>query len=167
MEIYCNSFFGALRYFNRAVDREVREQVLTWARGSLTEELGLNKDVALSKPIARRPDVTVVFQKIILPLELRQVRSMRVLLSVALFINLRIDGIPRIHEVTSTDRYPEPFLCWKDIKVWILRPKQNDKPTVAGLVKFGHMKVMKEDPRQWKEITLMFLPTTMWYEDSL
>ncbi len=93
------ALFGAIQHCNRQIESAVREQVMTWVRYDLTEKLQLNKDLAISKPIAHRADVSLIFQKMLSPLGLRQVLSMRVLLDMAVSINLIVDCCARIHEV--------------------------------------------------------------------
>jgi hypothetical protein len=55
-------------------------------RYNLTEELDLNKNTVLSKPIAYQADVSTILAALFSPLALRRFKSMRMVVNVALFI---------------------------------------------------------------------------------
>lgn len=140
---------------------------MTWSRYTLTDELGLNKDLAVSKPIAHRADVSLILRTMLSPLGLRQVMSMRVTLNLAIFINLHVDCCSRIHEITSTERYPNQYLRWKDLKVYVFKDEGTGNFNLAGLIKLRNCKGFKDKSDKWKEIPLMLLPSSLWFEDSL
>lgn len=140
---------------------------MTWARYNLTETLQLNMDLAISKPIARRADVSLILRTMISPLGLRQVLSMRVLLDMAVFINLIVDCSRRIHEVSSTEEYPNQYLHWKDLKIYDFKHEETGEITIEGLFKLSNLKGLQEKPDKWKEIPLMLLPPSLWLEDLL
>lgn len=79
---------------------------MTWARYDLTEELGLNKDLAITKPIAHRADVSLILRTMLSTLGLYQVMSIRPLLNLAIFIKFLVNCCSRIYEIVSTERYP-------------------------------------------------------------
>lgn len=56
------TFFGAFKYCNRELGNDIRDQVPIWARYDLTEELGPNKGLAISKPIAHRGDAALILR---------------------------------------------------------------------------------------------------------
>ena len=92
---------------------------------------------------------------------------MRVLLGMTVFINLMIDCCARIHEVSSTERYPNQYLRWKDLKIYVFKHEQTGEITVAGLIKLSNLKGYKDNPNKWKQIPLMLMPPSLWLEDSL
>ena len=93
--------------------------------------------------------------------------SKRTLLSLGIFINLMIDGCACIHEIVPSEVHPKQCLRWKVIQLCVFRRSPSDAVTIAGLVRFNHLKGMRDDPKKCKNISLMALPTSMWFEDSL
>jgi hypothetical protein len=164
-ESHATSFFGAVSYCNKKLEKEIRDQVFLWVRYDLTEELKLNKALGISKPVAHRADLTLVLQMLFSPLGLRQVMSMRVLLNLTIFLNLMVDTCGRIHEIVSTERYPELYLRWKDLQVYVFN--QNGRHSLGGILHVGNLKGMKDDPTHFKEIPLSLLPSSLCLEDSL
>ena len=92
---------------------------------------------------------------------------MRVLLDMAVFINLIVDCCARIHEVSSTERYPNQYLRWKDLKIYVFKHEETGEITIAGLIKLSNLRGLKDQPDKWKEILLMLMPLSLWLEDSL
>ena len=133
----------------------------------LAEKLQLNKDLAISKPIAHRADVSLILRKMLSPSGLRQVLSMRVLLDMAVFINLIVECCARIHGVSSTERYPNQYLRWKNLKIYVFKHEETAEITIAGLIKLSNIKGLKDEPDKWKEIPLILMPSSLWLEDSL
>jgi len=167
IEGHAGALFGALRQCNRPLERDVRHQIMVWARYDLTAELELNKDLGISTPIAHASDVSIILREMYSPLGIRQVRSMRILLNLSIFVNLMIDGCARIHELVSTERYPEHYLRWKDVQFWVFRSRDTSDIRISGLVKLKYLKGLKDSPDKWKEIPLMLLSPSRWMEHSL
>jgi hypothetical protein len=162
---YATNFFGAYAYSNRKLEQEVRDQVLLWVQYDLTEELELNKQLGISKPIAHRADVSLIIKHLYSPLGLRQVLSMRVILHVGIFINLMMDTCGRIHEITSTEKYPEQYLRWEHLKVYAFN--RGGRISLSAVLKVSGLKGMKDKPEQYKEYVLHLLPLKLWPEDTL
>lgn len=165
-ESYAASFFGALQYTNKLPERETREQTYLWIRYNLTEELGLQKQLVVSKPIAYAEDVTLILSKLYSPLGLRGCMSMRIVLNMSLFINLMVDACGRAHELISARKYPELYLTWQNIKIYVFKNKRGEVE-FAGTVRLTNLKGLKDRPEKWKEMPLKLLPTQMCFEDSL
>ena len=70
---------------------------------------------------------------------------MRVLLSMAVFNNLMIDCYARVHEVSSTERYPNQYRRSKDLKTHVFKHEQAGEITLAGLIKLSNLKAFKNN----------------------
>jgi len=164
-EHHAGTVLGALQYTNKKIEKEIRDQLYIWVRYDLTQELGLNKNLGISKPTAHRADVAVVLRALFSPLGLRQVLCMRTVLNLAIFINLMVDTCGRIHEITATERYKECYLRWKDLKVYAF--KINGAVSLRATLKVSNLKGKKDRPDEYKTIPLSLLPSSLCFEDSL
>lgn len=79
----------------------------------------------------------------------------RVLFNVTIFLNLRVDTCGRIHEIASTERYLELYLCWKDLRVYVFN--QNGSLSLGEILYDGNLKGMKDDSTHFREILLSLL----------
>jgi hypothetical protein len=118
---YATTFSGAIAYCNRKVDNCVSEQVYLCVKVNLTDELDLQRNTVLSKPIAYHQDVTVILAALFSPLGLRGFMSMRMVLNVALFINLMVDSCGRAHEVVASEKSPNQYLRWRHLEIWVFK----------------------------------------------
>lgn len=164
-EHHAGTLLGALHYTNNKVEKEVRDQVYIWIRYDLTQELGLNKSLGISKPVAHRADVSLVLRALFSPLGLRQVLCMRTVLNLAIFINLLVDSCARIHEITATERYKNIYLRWRDLKVYVFQI--GGVVSIRATLKVGNLKGKKDRPDEYKIIPLSLLPPALCFEDSL
>jgi hypothetical protein len=57
---YATTSMGAVAYCNRKVDNCISEQVYLWVKVNLTDELDLQRNTVLSKPIASAPSKVTV-----------------------------------------------------------------------------------------------------------
>jgi hypothetical protein len=166
IEGYATSFFGVLRYCNRPHDRDTREQIYLWIRYNLTDELELQKGQILSKPVAYATDVTLILSKLYSPLGLRGCMSMRLVLNMSMFINFMVDTCGRAHEIVSTIRYPNLYLRWRDVKIYVFKSAEGGIE-FTGNLRLTNMKGMKDEPDKWKEVPLKLMPVKLCFEDSL
>jgi len=162
---HVSMLFTVFKREGKPFDRHFQEQVNIWVMHELTEELGLNKNVAVSKPIARQADVTIIIQQLFSPLGLRQVLSMRVILHICIFINLMIDTCGRIHEITATERYPDQYLRWKDVKLYVFN--KDGERSLSAVIRVSGQKGWKDSPERYQEFFFNLLPSELWAEDTL
>ena len=162
---HAQAFFGAYACYNRKTEKEIRDQVMLWVSYNLTDELRLNKGLAITKPVAHRCDVTMILRALFSPLGLRQVLSMRVVLNMSIFINLMVDTCGRKHEIVSSEKYPELYLRWRDLRVFVF--KTNDNIHLSANLRLNNLKGLKDQPEEYKEICLTLLPPALCFEDSL
>ena len=166
IEGYATTFFGVLRYCNRRHDRDTREQTYLWIRYNLTDELGMQKGQILSKPVAYATDVTLILSKLYSPLGLRGCMSMRLVLNMSMFINFMVDTCGRAHEIVSSFKYPDVYLRWRDVKIYVFK-SADGRIEFTGIIRLTNMKGMKDEPGKWKEVPLKLMPVKLCFEDSL
>jgi len=162
---YISLLFSVFRREGKPIEWRLQQQATTWVMQDLTEELGLNKNIAISKPIVRQADITTIIQQLFSPLGLRQVLSMRVVLHVCIFINLMVDTCGRIHEITATDRYPDQYLRWKDLKLYVFN--KNGERSLSAVLRVSGLKGWKDSPEKYQEFYFNLLPSELWAEDTL
>src|SRR5947209_5616349 len=81
--------------------------------------LTCRKGQILSKPVAYATDVTLILSKLYSPLGLRGCMSMRLVLNMSMFINFMVDTCGSAHEIVSSIRYPNAYLRWRDVKIYV------------------------------------------------
>lgn len=121
-----------------------------WVKLNLTDELDLQRNTVLSKPIAYRQDVTVILAALFSPPGLHGFMSMRMVLDVALFINLMVDSCGQAHEVVASEKYPNQYLPWRHLEIWVFK-LPDGSVGFRGLLKVTVLKGMKHDPREFKK----------------
>ena len=61
--------------------------------------------------------------------------------------------------------YPTHYLAWDDCTFW-LHPGRHGN-VLTGIVRFNWLKGKRQDPNDYKEISLRLLPVPLAFEDSL
>jgi hypothetical protein len=164
MVAYCELLFGALRYFGRPLELEVRQQVMWWLKSDLVRDKNLNL-ATRPKPNTFARDVTHILRCLFQPLTLCSMNSPRMVWYLCLFINLAIDSCGRIGEILENS-YPGQFLSWSDCEFWV-HQGLDSRNVLSAIIKFTCLKGKKLKPSEYKKITLRLLPIHLAYEDTL
>ena len=91
---------------------------------------------------------------------------MRLVLNMSMFINFMVDTCGRAHEIISTIRYPNVYLRWRDVKIYVFKSAEGGIE-FTGNLRLTNMKGMKDEPDKWKEVPLKLMPVKLCFEDSL
>jgi hypothetical protein len=143
-----SEIIGRLPYVRATVTHIVTIPAYRYTTMSLSRKLrfvlsfyGLMAEVRV-EPYTYATDVTLILSKLYSPLGLRGCMSMRLVLNMSMFINFMVDTCGRAYEAVSSIRYPNVYLRWRDVKIYVFK-STGGGIEVTGTLRLTNMKGMK------------------------
>ncbi len=164
---YSGAFFSALRYYNRAVEKDIISQTKLWIEGTLTDIADLNREPRM-KSTAYYNDVELVIKAMWQWTSLALFKSLDNIVAMTIIVNLLIDGASRIGELiprAPDHRIAEAYLKWQDLEFWVIEDEVGDQ-TISCIVCSKWLKNHTANIEGFKKFTCRLLSPHLVLQDS-